>query len=230
LKKKERNTRTNYSVITGDIIGSSLIGKKKGQLLSQLKKTFNEINAALPDAAEKPFEIFRGDSFQSVIKQPGKSVLIGILIRAKLRSITFGGTKSGSIENKLDARIAIGIGKIGFEANKVIESDGEAFSFSGKLLDEITKERQNLKVKTPWKDINSELDVECYYIDTIINKWTMEQAEAAYLKLLKDETQQLIAKKLKISQPAVRKRIIGANLKSIELFTGRFENLIESKL
>lgn len=230
MKKSEKNRVTNYSVITGDIIGSSTIGRRKKQLLTSLKKTFKEINDALPGVTEKPFEIFRGDSFQSVIKQPGRAVLIGILIRAKLRSLVFIGSKTGSIKDKLDARIAIGIGKVGFKADKVIESDGEAFSFSGKLLDEITKEGQNLKIKTPWQEVNNELDVECYFIDTIVNKWTIEQAEAAYLKLLKNETQQVIAKKLKISQPAVRKRIVGANLKSIELFIGRFESIVGSKL
>ena len=228
MNSKAKKTITNYSVITGDIIGSSTVGTKREQLLSSLKETFNEITLELPGVIEKPFEIFRGDSFQSVVIQSGKSLLISILIRAKLRSLV--PIRLKSVENTLDARIAVGIGKIGFKADKVIESDGEAFNFSGKLLDEITKDGQNLKIRTPWQDVNSELDVECYFIDTIINKWTMEQAEAVYLKLLNNETQQVIAKKLEISQPAVRKRIIGANLRSVELFIERFENLIASKL
>lgn len=41
----------------------------------------------LPGVIEKPFEIFRGDSFQSVVIQSGKALLISILIRAKLRSL-----------------------------------------------------------------------------------------------------------------------------------------------
>ena len=230
MKNKANKTATNYSVITGDVIGSSTIGMEREQLLSLLKKTFEEITLEFSEVIEKPFEIFRGDSFQSVVKQPSKALLISTLIRAKLRSLPLTGSKTKSIENKLDVRIAIGIGKIGFKADRVIESDGEAFKFSGKLLDEITESGQNLKIKTPWEDVNSELDVECYFIDTIISKWTMEQAEAVYLKLLRSKTQQVIAKKLKISQPAVRKRIFSANLKSIELFLGRFENLIDSKL
>ena len=230
MKKIAKKAAANYSVITGDIIGSSAVKNKRKQLLSALKKTFKEITLELPGAAEKPFEIFRGDSFQSVVKQSGKALLISILIRAKLKSLALNESKTKSVENKLDARIAIGIGKIGFNADKIIESDGEAFNFSGKLLDEITKDMQNLKIKTPWHDVNAELEVECYFIDTIINKWTMEQAEAVYLKLLKNETQQVIAKKLKISQPAVRKRIISANIKSIELFIKRFENLLALKL
>ena len=230
MNSKAEKTITNYSVITGDIIGSSTVDMEREQLLSFLKETFKEITLELSGVIEKPFEIFRGDSFQSVVKQSGKALLISILIRAKLRSFAPIRLKTKSVDNTLDARIAVGIGKIGFKADKVIESDGEAFNFSGKLLDEITKDGQNLKIKTPWQDVNSELDVECYFIDTIINKWTMEQAEAVYLKLLNDETQQVIAKKLEISQPAVRKRIIGANLRSVKLFIERFENLIASKL
>jgi len=230
LKRRTKKSAAYYSVITGDIIGSSAVKEKRKQLLSALKKTFKEITLEFPGAIEKPFEIFRGDSFQSVIKHPGKALLISILIRAKLRSLNLTKSETKSMENKLDARVAIGIGKIGFTADKVIESDGEAFNFSGKLLDEIKKSEQNIKIKTPWHDVNGELEVESYFIDTIINKWTMEQAEAVYLKLLKNKTQQMTAKKLKISQPAVRKRIISANLKSIELFINRFENLLTNKL
>ncbi len=230
MKARTKKKQTSYSVITGDIIGSSTVGSGRKKLLSSLKKTFREIAIQFPGVIEKPFEIFRGDSFQSVIKKPEKSLLIGILIRSKLRSLELTGIKIKSVENKLDARIAIGIGEIGFKTNKVIESDGEAFNLSGRLLDEITSSKQNLKIKTPWKEVNDELEVECNFINTIIKKWTMEQAEASYLKLLKNETQQIIAKKLKISQPAVRKRIIGANLNSVELFVERFENLINAKL
>lgn len=229
MKKRTKKSNGNYAVITGDIIGSSMIGAGRKRLLFSLKKTFKEIMHEFPEVNEEPFEIFRGDSFQSVIKCPEKALLISILIRARLRSLTLS-ESAKFIENKLDARIAIGVGKIDFKADKVIESDGEAFNFSGKLLDEIAKSEQNLKIKTPWQDTNGELEAECYFIDTIINKWTMEQAEAAYLKLLKNETQQVMAKKLKISQPAVRKRIISANLKSVEIFIKRFENLIASKL
>ncbi len=230
MKTRAKKKPTNYSVITGDIIGSTTVGSSRNKLLSSLKKTFKDIAFQLPGAIEKQFEIFRGDSFQSVIKEPEKSLLISILLRSRLRSLELTGTKTKSVENKLDARIAIGIGAIGFKSNKVIESDGEAFNFSGRLLDEITGNKQNLKIKTPWKDVNDELEVECYFINTIIKKWTMEQAEAAYIKLLKNETQQIIAKKLKISQPAVRKRIMSANLNSIELFIERFENLVAAKL
>lgn len=230
MTRKTKRTTEYYSVITGDIIGSSTVKGKRKQLLTVMKNTFKEITIEFSDAVEKPFEIYRGDSFQTVVKQPGKALLIGILIRAKLKSFALAKTKTKYSGNKLDARIAIGIGEIGFNADKAIESDGEAFNISGKLLDEIKKSKQNLKIQTPWHDMNGELEVESYFADTIINKWTIEQAEAVYLKLLKNKTQQMIAKKLKISQPAVRKRIIGANLKCIELFVKRFENILNLKL
>lgn len=217
-----------YTVLTGDIIGSSRIGDEREKLLNSLKRNFDEIISELPEAIEKSFEIFRGDSFQCVIRQTGKSLLIGILIRAKLRSLTFTNPAKKMTKNKLDARIALGIGEVGFKTDKVIESDGEAFNFSGKLLDEMIKSEQNIKIKTPWMNLNEELETECYFIDTIINKWTTEQAEAIYFKLLKNMTQQSLAEKLKISQPAVRKRLMGGNLKSIELFIARFEKLMAS--
>lgn len=218
-----------YAVITGDIIGSSRVGNKRGKLLNVLKKTFDEISSEMPGTIEKPFEVFRGDSFQGIISRPEKPLLIGILVRAKLKSLNFSKPVKKSEKNTLDARIAIGVGEVSFRAGKVVESDGEAFNLSGKLLDEIEIVEQNIKIKTPWKEVNEELEVESYFINSLINKWTKEQAEAAYLKLLYNYTQQTLAKKLKISQPAVRKRIISGNLKSVELFIKRFEKLLASK-
>ncbi len=92
MKKETKETAAYYFVITGDIIGSSAVKGRRELLLSAMRKTFEEITLEFSAAVEKPFEIYRGDSFQTVIKQPGKALLISILIRAKLRNLAYKNT------------------------------------------------------------------------------------------------------------------------------------------
>jgi len=81
------------------------------------------------------------------------------------------------------------------------------------------KSEQNLIIRTPWTEINEELRTECALLDGVNSTLTKEQAEAiAYLlprreflvqdQVIKQEiTQQIIAKILKISQPALSQRL-----------------------
>jgi hypothetical protein len=221
-----------FAVITGDIVSSTSIkNENREQLLKSLKVSFQEINKTFLKETKSPFEIFRGDSFQSVIKKPELSLLISFLIRAKLRSIGINKEeKKHSIKENWDARIAIGIGSIGFSTKKTIESDGQAFQFSGTTLDRIKKTEHRLKIQTPWQDVNSELEVSFSFADAIVSEWSIFQAEAFYLYLLQNETQKTLAELLNISQPSLRKRLVTGKIESIDLLRKRFENLISTKL
>jgi len=222
------------AVITGDIVNSSLIVKEKREhLLYALKTSFNEINREILKEPKSPFEIFRGDSFQVVIKKPELSLLISLLIRAKLRSIIIDKkSESQPVKKSWDARIAIGIGNITFNSKKVIESDGQAFQFSGKLLDAMSnsKTKPRLNIKTPWEDVNTELEVPISFTDAIVSVWSVFQAEAFFLHLLRNETQISLAEQLGRAQPTIRKRMVAGKVESIDLFRKRFEKLISSKI
>ncbi len=220
------------AVVTGDIVSSTSIkSENREQLLKALKASFGEINKSLLKEKKPPFEIFRGDSFQAVIRRPELSLIISLLIRAKLRSMPiFKTEKHHSVKENVDARISIGIGSVTFSTKKTIESDGQAFQFSGTTLDIITKTDQRLKIQTPWQDVNSELEVSFSFADAIISEWSIFQAEAFYLYLLQNETQQTLASLLNIKQPSLRKRLVTGKIESIDLLRNRFENLILSKI
>lgn len=216
------------AVITGDIISSKKIGER-GHLNDVLKDSFNIVDKVLHGTGA--FEIYRGDSFQGVIEEPAKALLAAILIRARLRAWDYTDTNDTKPLQELpDARLSIGIGAVSYKADKIVESDGEAFQYSGQLLDSMKQAGMELAIRTPWDEVNDELGVVCKLLDAIINRWSSAMAEAACLYLQEDVTQLELSAKLKISQPAVHKRLASANIDAVEAALNRFHKLITRNL
>ena len=216
-----------YSVLTGDIVGSSRISsEKRAFFLSKLKDLFSSMKTVFPQTEiSAPFGIYRGDSFQGILGTPEHALKVAIFLRANLRS----GLHVDLELYGLDARIAQGIGTIdSLPEDRVSEGDGEAFRLSGPALDKM-KDEQFFLIRTPWEGINGELDVECALLDFLIQKWTPRQAESI-LCSIRGLTQEQAAAELKISQPAVRYRLQGAGGRVVDLITRRFEQLIKSKI
>jgi hypothetical protein len=211
-----------YAVLTGDLIGSSRFTiKKREKILSNLKDSFKIIS---PDIIASKFVIYRGDSFQGVLSRPGEALNAALIIRASLLS-RFKGKRT-----RLDARIAIGIGTIDYlPRDQAGEGDGEAFRNSGPELDKIKKGEQNLIIRTPWTEINEELRTECALFDALIQRWTKEQAEAI-LYQMQGETQEGIAKILKISQPAVFQRLRTGGSWAGQVFVERFKVITQERV
>lgn len=214
-----------YAVITGDIVDSSkLTSSQRSRLLSALKSSFNTIKDMMPDGIHASFEIHRGDSFQGVLTKPDTAFRAAIAIRASLRH----GFKTKQRRYALDARIAIGIGSIDFlPAGRGSEGDGEAFRRSGQTLDEM-KGDQRLIIRTPWREVDAELDIECALLDALINRWSGEQAQAI-LGQIQGLTQEKAAKEFGVSQPAVRQRLKSAGGWAIEKLCHRYEQAIREK-
>lgn len=210
------------AVLTGDIISSGKISHRD-QLIRQLKEVFGLIDHQFSGVSGS-FEIFRGDSFQGVVFQPDKALLAAVLIRARLRWWK----ENGTIQP--DARVAIGIGERSYTADRIIESDGEAFRYSGLLVDALKTSGSHLGIETPWKSVNDEARVLIALLDALIDKWSAADAEVVYLQLSEKLTQVQLARRAGISQPAVSKRLIHANLAVIKKAMIRFEQLIKSQV
>ena len=203
-----------YAVITGDIVKSRKLGPDREKALKILKDALNSLNNFKGKSIGGISDIFRGDSFQIVIRDPDASLEIAIFLKARLLSNTI---KSKSI----DARIAIGIGKIGsYNKKNIQESDGEAFRLSGNALDGISRYRR-FSIKSNIDELNKQCEFISSSIDSITRRWSSEQAEAVLL-WLSGYTQTSISKKLGISQPAVNQRLqLGGHFtlsESFELF------------
>ena len=216
--------RKTYAVITGDIVDSSrFTGEERRQLLGYLKNALAVPAQILgSEVMAFPFDIHRGDGFQGVLHQPTEALKAAIIVRAALR-----GSIKTTLSNTIDARIAIGIGSITLMPDKTGgEGDGEAYRNSGLQLDLMMQNNRLLFVKTPNEEINKELNVECALLDTLVTKWSAEQA-LAIIEFLKGKTQQEMAETFEVSQPAIGKRLLAANLYAFELALNRFDELMQ---
>ena len=178
------------SVITGDIIKSRT--QKDPQIwITVLKQALSNL-----ELNKDYWELYRGDSFQIEIPNIRKSFEAAIYIKACIKMI-----------KGLDARLAIGIGNKTYQGNDVTESNGEAFLFSGETLETLKKEKQNLRIKTNYSQIDYELNLYFKLALIAMDNWTVNTAEIVKLNIdnpnaLQSELGQLIG----INQNAVSMR------------------------
>lgn len=224
------------SVLTGDLIGYTQNVEDSENYLKNLELALNLASKLY----NFNYQIFRGDSFQGILQNPGKSLEVALLIKTFLIAQSYStsdnlvqsleppmGEKNGSVptsgaKKHYDARIAIGIGTVDFyDLNSIGQSDGAAFRMSGHRLDEMKTRKQNLSIVTPEDDYNNELDVECAFIDAIIAKWTREQSLSVFYSL-QGMNQYQIAKKLNRAQSGVSQRLSKAGYWAISKMIARF--------
>lgn len=205
-------------VITGDIIESSAIQiKYRDFLLESVRKIANELSVIEP----LKIEFFRGDSFQMVIEHPENAMKIAVLLRAGLKSQT-----PKEYKKQWDARLSLGVGAISYRANNIVVSDGEAFQYSGRGLDEMGKRR--LIVKTRWSDANEELQVSTAFADEVISSLSVSQSHVTYQALLYNTSQKDIAHKFKKSAQNISKLLSAAKVNLIQMYIDRYHNLISN--
>ena len=184
------------SILTGDIIKSRSI-KNPELWLSILKEALTRCSE---DSSQ--WEIYRGDSFQLELESPADSLKAAIYIKTCIKTI-----------KGLDVRIAIGIGEKTFKGKSVVESNGEAFLFSGETLESLKKEKVNLKIKTTNDQLNQELNLYFKLASTIMDNWTTNSAEIVKLYMEQPQAlQEELGKHIGINQNAVSSRQKRAHL------------------
>ena len=204
------------AVITGDIVGSSQIKPEyRKAILERLNTMKNELQNISPFS----MELFRGDSFQLLVQDPTQAAKIAILLRAGLINKDNG---------MWDAKISLGIGEIEFLSDSIVTSDGEAFQYSGRQLDSMGKRR--LAVKTPWEDINKELDVLTAFVDDIITGWSSKQAGMIYLILKADTPKKEVAEFIGTSVQNVRNVLSTAKETLVRAYINRYSEIINQNL
>jgi hypothetical protein len=211
------------AVLTGDVIASTSLHAR-----SELPRILGEAFAALAEVPEMlvlPFEIYRGDSFQGVVRSE-KALLAAAIVRARLRAFRGEGPDA---DVELDARIAIGIGKIEHALDRVVESDGEAFRRSGRALDEMASanDGRRMRIDAGIADDGSGADLAAQLLDGIASRWTQPAAEAVYLSLSDSEmTQAAMAERLSVSQPAISQRLKSARLGELKPILALYERSV----
>ncbi|ADY51327.1 hypothetical protein Pedsa_0754 [Pseudopedobacter saltans DSM 12145] len=157
------------AILTGDIINSRQVDTKLW--LPLLEKALAKY--ALKKSS---WEIYRGDSFQmeTSIEQAFEAI---IYIKTIIKSI-----------QGLDVRMAVGIGEKDYEADSLKKSNGQAFVFSGETFDALQKE--TLKIKTPWKDLDEQLNIYLDLMAFIIHNWNANVSSTVYYSLAYKELNQ----------------------------------------
>lgn len=180
------------ATITGDIVKSRTV-EKAAVWAEPLKQiiTFSGIPAT-------KWSIYRGDSFQIAIDIPS-ALRLAVLIKASIRKTD---------REKLDVRLAIGVGEEDNGENVVNESMGSAFIYSGELLDELKSKKVHLGIRSPWGEFDKEMNMMFRLALVIMNSWSANTAEVAELLFsVPGITQQQIADRLNIAQSSVNDRI-----------------------
>ena len=216
-----------YALMTGDIIGSTRLTERFGSSwVDDLRDSLDYLkkNSLVPPS------IFRGDSFQIATSNPDSAIKDAIILRLKLIS----SFKVDETYPRLDARIAIGLGKIdylptGKDNYNIGEMSGEAFRNSGQLLDRNLKGDRNLIVKTPWPEVDAEMDIHCLVVDRLISKWTTKQCAAVMYKL-DDYNLKEIGEKLNISFSAVGRRLKKTDYDIVVRIVERYSEMIKIKI
>lgn len=214
------------AVLTADLIDSSLYDEKVLKLvLDTLTSEFKEISDRHGQKSVK-LNIYRGDSFQGIIKDPSEAFIIAMQIKAAINRIHLKKTKKSKTYAKVaDFKIAIGIGTQSIEREAIAESNGQAFQFSGRTLDEMKNENRKTRIKTEFEDINEEFNTSFFLLDTITDKWSTASAEVVYF-LLRDLKEREVAEELGISQSAVNQRKKAAGWEAIASLLARYRKVI----
>ena len=207
------------AVITGDLIDST---KYTSQELDTILDVVNREFEHFRSAYDADFKIFRGDSFQGIVLDPTIALDLVILIKTAVNKLPI---KNKKISGLPDFRIAIGIGTINLKRESILESNGEAFQFSGRALDTMKGDYPRLLLKTIDEDLNDEFNVHFSLLDSVTSKWSMSSAEVIYF-LHKGYKEVKIAETLGINQSAVNHRKKVANWDSISLLLDRYRTVV----
>jgi predicted XRE-type DNA-binding protein len=139
------------AIITGDIVNSRNVDVQKW--MPELKTILNKYGSE-----PKTWEIYRGDSFQIELL-PADALKVSILIKSTIKQF-----------KSLDVRIAIGIGEKTYESEKISESNGSAFIYSGESFEKLKK--QTLTIQTAWNDFNQTMNLMFDLASLTMNNWT----------------------------------------------------------
>ncbi|MFP4614626.1 MAG: hypothetical protein ACLFRB_02035 [Thiohalorhabdus sp.] len=195
-------------MLTGDLVRSRSLS---GEALQGAHSGLRRAVAELRDAAwtEEPLpvgelDIFRGDSWQLLLREPGWALRAAVYLRASLL-----------MQGIADTRIAIGIGGVDRVAEeRVSQSAGEAFQLSGEALDAMgprfriaLNPAPSLALPARWAGLVAHL------CDSVMAQWEGRQIEIARLACYyPDASHEEIGARLSppITQQAVSKSLLGS--------------------
>lgn len=202
------------SIITGDIAGSRR-AKAPGKWLEPLKRVLGSLGSAPQD-----WEIYRGDAFQVEVRNPEDALRAALRIKAAVKC-----------EKDLDVRMAIGIGRTEHAAPVITERNGEAFVHSGSRFDQLQDEKRRLAIRSPFPELDRDMDIYLRLASVIMDRWTPLSAEVISMLLSEPDLKQAaIAERLGISQSSVSDRLARASWDEVQALDAMYRYKLKSHI
>lgn len=186
------------AVLTGDVIASRKTADPK-----RLSAALDVALARVCDRFAGEAERYRGDAFQLALLDAEHAMTAAVMLRAAL-------IERSEARQRWDARIAVAVGQDGWRpGQRIAEASGELFVRSGKALDAMDNGAGHLHLErlAERDEPDAGLVLLTRFADDLIDGWSRYSAEAVGLLLRHGESQQALAERLGISQPAVHKRL-----------------------
>lgn len=205
------------SVITADLVQSTQRNMSQKRLTADLASIFSELTDYIdPGSVLLPFTLFRGDSYQGVLAGAEDALLAALYLRCSIRR-----------QLQLDVRQSVGLGRTDeLVRDSTLQSTGDAFVRSGRLLDAMTNQKKQLRriaVASGSDQFDAEFNTHFELLEAIVEDWTDRESEAVFLKLHK-WTQTEIAEYLDINQSAVHKRLKAAKWTAVDNLLNRWRD------
>lgn len=200
-----RGAGGSYAALTGDIVGSRKLSPARLQRVRALiGAVAADFGRRQPRALCGAPQVFRGDAWQLLLREPRWALRVALLIRAGLLAADEVGT-----------RVAIGVGTVeAVDRRHVSLSTGEAFTLSGHALDRITG-YFDLTGALPERaaPLTEWFPAMLHVCSGLTRSWTRRQAQIVGLALRPDDpTHETIAGALrpKISKQSVTESLAAA--------------------
>lgn len=211
--------RKKYAVLTGDLVkSSSLTSEKSKKAIERLKKLSIEIDEFNLGTVVGQIDTFRYDSWQLLLENPESCLKVAVFIRVGLKM-------ESDAKTKYDTRISIGIGGVEtLGKNRISNSRGPAFTYSGKGLDTIGGQYLAFIYGNQKNILLSVLEHGVIpMLDCIIGDWTAKESRAI-LNSIKGLTQEETARQWppdkktgkKITRQAVGDALIRAHWNEVK--------------
>lgn len=185
------------AVLTGDIVDST--HQDKARWLPGLKATLAGWGKEGQD-----WEVYRGDEFQLRLTAPEKALLAAFTIKAHLKAVA-----------DTDIRIAIGLGAPETpgrapapEKTPLTQSNGPAFIYSGRKLDDIKNRRIHLAIASDDHMLDQGWNLLLQWVLLSADNWSSVSAEIVDLALTHPGLSQTdMAARLSVQQSAISQRL-----------------------
>lgn len=211
------------AIIKGDIIASRKIQNPERWMLplKQLLETWGQ--------SPKNWELVWGDFFQIEVANPEDALRRALIIKALIKSVE--PENAGKKQSSIDVRMSIGIGEKTYSSERISESNGPAFVNAGEKFEKLNKEKVNLAIQTPWKEIDEDVNLNLKLAGIFMDEWTVSSAQLVELFFKHPHaTQTEIGEMLGIRQNSVSGRWTRSHIEEIQAVEISFNKKIKQAL